>query len=133
MVDMAREEQLLDDTRTDIIVRYGFIGPIVLEIKLSSNGDLRSSKITTTKSYKNMKKYMDGYGADYGIFLIIHNTSFKKISMVKEAYAKIPNVWTTSLDCYTLAKLKEKKTTKPAKKTKAVKKNYKINPHLPTE
>ena len=73
-VDITREEQLLDGKRTDLIVRYGFVGPIILEIKLSSNGDIRSSKMETTSSYISMGRYMSGYGASHGIFLIIDNT-----------------------------------------------------------
>ena len=110
-VDIAREEQLYDGKRTDLIVRYGFVGPIVLEIKLSSNGDMKSSKMETTKSYASMERYMNGYGASHGIFLIIDNTGVAiHITRAKVAFAKIKNVWPVSLDCYTLAKKKVSKT-----------------------
>jgi hypothetical protein len=121
-VDITREEQLLDGKRTDLIVRYGFVGPIILEIKLSSSGDIRSSKIETTSSYISMGRYMSGYGASHGIFLIIDNTGkIKHINRAKQTFVKIPNVFVTSLDCYSLAVSK----TKTAKKVSGIKKNKK--------
>ena len=122
-VDITREEQLLDGKRTDLIVRYGFVGPIILEIKLSSNGDIRSSKMETTSSYISMGRYMSGYGASHGIFLIIDNTGkIEHINRAKQTFVKIPNVFVTSLDCYSLAVTKKKGVAKKksAKKPKRV-------------
>jgi len=114
-VDITREEQLLDDKRTDLIVRYGFVGPIVLEIKLASNSDIKSTKVEKTDSYITMGRYMSGYGASHGIFLIIDNTGKKNhVKRAKDTFAKISNVWPVSLDCHTVAllALSKKKTKK---------------------
>lgn len=116
-VDFTREEQLLNDKRTDFIVRYGFVGPIVLEIKLSSHSDIKSKEVEKTESYMSMGNYMNGYGASHGIFLIIDNTGTKHLARAKEAFGKIKNVWATSIDCYSLA-VKNKKITKKTKKVK---------------
>ena len=40
-IDLAREQQKLDGKKTDFIVRYGFVGPIVLEVKLGSSSDVK--------------------------------------------------------------------------------------------
>ena len=122
VADITREEQLLDEKRTDLLVRYGFIGPVVLEIKLSSHADVRSSKIETTESYESMGRYMEGYNAAHGIFLIMDNTGTPHLTRAVTTYGKIPNVWATSLDCYSTAlkkaKAAKKKTVKPAAKKK---------------
>jgi len=33
-VDVLREPQLLDEKRTDLLIRYGFAGPVIVEVKL---------------------------------------------------------------------------------------------------
>ncbi len=98
-VTVDREAQLLDEKRTDLLVRYGFAGPVVLEVKLTSNKDLRTPNPEHSDSFKNMKKYMEGYGASQGIFLIIDNQKTKHLECVKEAFAKIPNVWVKVFKC----------------------------------
>jgi len=52
-VNITREPQLLDDKRTDFLVSYGFIGPILLEVKLSTSTDLVGSqkKLESKPSY----------------------------------------------------------------------------------
>jgi len=42
-VNIIREPQLLDDKRVDFLIFYGFTGPILVEIKLSTNKDLVGS------------------------------------------------------------------------------------------
>jgi hypothetical protein len=107
-VDFTREPQLLNDKRVDFLIRYGFIGPIALEVKLSSNSDLQTRRINETKSYTNMEGYMQGYGAPYGIFLIINNTGAKTLSNIITIFEKIPNVWATALNCQDFALTKKK-------------------------
>ncbi|MBA3284735.1 MAG: hypothetical protein H0U27_06705 [Nitrosopumilus sp.] len=111
-VEITREEQLLNEKRTDFIVRYGFVGPVIIEIKLSSNGDLKSKNIEGTDTYKSMCKYMVGYGATQGIFLIIDNNGSKNINKAISVFGKIPNVWATSLDSYSFSINKIKKAKK---------------------
>jgi len=120
-IDLAREEQLIDGKRTDFIVRYGFVGPIILEVKLSSNSDLKKRKIEDSKSYASMTSYMKGYGASHGIFLIMDDTGKSHVQRAKETFGKIPNVIPLILDCYTPAmkKIVKRKTKRnPAKKSK---------------
>jgi hypothetical protein len=62
---IRREEQLLNNNRTDFVISYGFVGQILIELKLTSNKDIKN------KNYSNkMIGYIDGTKSDYGIYLI---------------------------------------------------------------
>lgn len=98
-VEVIREPQLLDEKRTDFLVRYGFAGPIVVEVKLTSNSDIKGSKIVKSASFFSMKRYMDGYGASHGIFLLIDNCGARNLAEVKKTFETIPNVLVQSFDC----------------------------------
>jgi len=62
-VEFLRESQLLDDKRADFLIRYGFAGPIVVEIKLTSNSDIKGKHLEESPSYESMCRYMRGFGA----------------------------------------------------------------------
>lgn len=98
-VDVVREPQLLDHKRVDFLVRYGFAGPVVVEIKLTSNTDLRVRNLTGTRSYHSMRRYIEGYGAPHGIFLVVNNTKARNLEAISHAYEKIENVHVQTLDC----------------------------------
>lgn len=85
--------------RVDILLKYGFAGPIVVEVKLTSNSDLKTTKLNQSKSYDSMKRYMDGYGAPYGIFLVIDNDDAKNLIEIKKVFQQIPNVSVQSFNC----------------------------------
>jgi hypothetical protein len=120
-VEILREPDLLDDKRVDLLIRYGFVGPIVLEVKLTSNSDIRVANVTASKSYKSMDQYMRGYGCSHGIFLIIVNSKTKTLAVVKDAFGNIKGVSAISLDCYkftpTKAPTRKRVAKKAAKKT----------------
>lgn len=99
-VEILREPDLLDDKRVDLLIRYGFVGPIVLEVKLTSNSDIRATDVTASRSYKSMDQYMRGYGCAHGIFLIIVNSETKTLAVTKDAFGNINGVSAISLDCY---------------------------------
>lgn len=68
-IHILREAQLLDNKRTDFIISYGFVGQILIEIKLTSNSELKTQK--NRKEYKDkLLQYINGTKSDYGIFLI---------------------------------------------------------------
>ena len=98
-VDVYREPQLLDEKRPDLLVRYGFAGPVILEVKLTSNKDMHTMKPEQTTSYANMRQYLQGYGASHGIFLVIDIEPTKSLHKVTEAFSKIPNVWVKVFNC----------------------------------
>lgn len=98
-VDLIREPQLYDDKRVDILITYGFAGPIVVEVKLTSNSDLKAKSLNESKSFRSMRHYMDGYGAPYGIFLVIDNDDARNLSEIKKIFQQIPNVSVHSFSC----------------------------------
>jgi hypothetical protein len=68
--EILRETQLLDDKRTDFIVAYGFIGQIIIEIKLTKNSDIKSP--TKSKQYpKKLIQYIDGTKSNFAIMLVL--------------------------------------------------------------
>jgi len=110
-INLVREEELLSGKKTDFIVRYGFVGPIVLEIKLGSHCDVNRRKgHKETESYKSMETYMKGYGAPYGIFLIMDDIGEEKTKTAKKEFGSIENVEVMELDCHTPANKSRKKT-----------------------
>ncbi len=115
-VDVVREPQLLDDKRTDFLIRYGFAGPVVLEIKLTSNSDMQTANTQHSPSFKSMKRYMEGYGASHGIFLVVDNKRSKYLSQIKNAFQSIRNVWVIVLDSRQEANDEKASLLKRAKK-----------------
>lgn len=96
---MTREPQPLNDKRPDFLVRYGFTGPIVVEVKLTSNSDIKGSNIKESPLYRSMNQYMEGFGASHGIFLVVDNRGVKNLAEIKLTFENIPNVWVQSFDC----------------------------------
>jgi len=115
-VEVLREVQLLDEKRTDLLVRYGFAGPIVIEVKLTSNSDIKGNRIEQSASFASMEQYMRGYGASHGIFMLIDNAGAKNLMHVTETFQKIPGVQVLSFDCN---KDSQKKIVKKVNKKKA--------------
>jgi hypothetical protein len=101
-INIRREEQLLDDKRTDFLISYGFIGPVLIEIKLSHNPEIANN--TKRRAYKKkILQYIKGTKSDIGIFLIfeINNKYSIKdyIPKVKELYKDCDNVEVIGLAC----------------------------------
>ncbi len=111
-VEVLREPQLLDEKRTDLLVRYGFAGPIVIEIKLSSNADIRGTNVEKSPSYDSMERYMRGFGASHGLFVVMDNIGAKNLTHVSETFQKISGVQVISLDCHKAPRKTPKKKAK---------------------
>ena len=76
-IQLTREEQKMDNKRTDFLVRYGLYGPVIIEVKQASdirvkiNEDGKVSK--AAKDYvKIMKNYLEGFNASSGILLVVN-------------------------------------------------------------
>ncbi len=68
---IVRETQAVDGTRTDFYAYHGFIGPVLIELKLSRHQDLNSrGDLSKKESFKSMQKYMHQFNAKKAIFLI---------------------------------------------------------------
>ena len=84
--------------RTDFLVRYGFAGPVVMEVKLTSHSDAKARDVTTTKSYRSMARYMEGYGASQGLLIAIANEEPARLERLAQAFRQIPNVGAVTFD-----------------------------------
>ena len=94
-----RETQELDGTRTDFQVYHGFLGPVIIELKLSTHSELYKQRdLKATKSFKSMKKYMLQFNAKNGILLIYKHQSTedkdfeRMLHNVRKYYEEIPGV-----------------------------------------
>lgn len=75
---IKREEQTLDDKRIDITISYGFIGSILIELKLAHNPEAKPTQAKGKEYVSKLKTYIDGTHSDYGIFLIFNIKSEQK-------------------------------------------------------
>ncbi len=66
--NIIREEQLLNDNRLDFTVRYGFVGSVMIELKLAHNNEAKATTKEGKEYIKKLKKYMVGSNSDYGLF-----------------------------------------------------------------
>lgn len=106
-VIITREAETDIGKKADYLISYGFVNPILIELKYSDHGDLKSEnsskKIEETDSYTNFLHYKNNFHCEYGIFLILDNEEHKrdtwrsKLKKVKKAYEKNSNVEVISL------------------------------------
>ncbi|MGB5018197.1 MAG: hypothetical protein WBO66_00525 [Candidatus Moraniibacteriota bacterium] len=94
-----REEEFLDGDKTDYLISYGFIGPIVIEIKRTDNGN-----VTSKKYREKLMKYMRGTNAECCIFLVFkikkEDNLNTKVVKAKEIYRKdFPYIKVIGIDC----------------------------------
>ncbi len=97
-INIYREVQALNDKRPDYILAYGFVTPIVIELKLSDHDDLNKKELSEGDSYKSLIFYLNNFNVGYAIFLVYDNQNLshdKWSSLIKKIefeYSKIPNV-----------------------------------------
>lgn len=100
---LRREEQLMDDKRIDYTISYGFIGQILLELKLDSNSEAKKGK-GAQEYVAKLQKYIQGSHSDYGIFLIFNIRSSKEdfekqLQNLHELYIDESNINVMGLNC----------------------------------
>ena len=101
-VDIRREEQLLDDKRTDFLVSYGFVGPILIELKRTDTPEVSNYK--KRQLYKaKLLQYVEGYKAHFCFFILFQ---IKKnypldnvLSDVRSVYKDCNKVEVKGLNC----------------------------------
>jgi hypothetical protein len=106
-ITILRETETDTGKKADYLISYGFVNPILIELKYSDHGDLKSEnsskKIEKTDSYTNFLHYKNNFHCEYGIFLILDNEEHKldtwisKEKKVRKAYEKNSNVEVISL------------------------------------
>ena len=103
-IKIKREEQTLDDKRADFTINYGFIGQVLLELKLSHNSESKPTR-KDGKDYKEkLIKYIGATNSDYGLF-IIFNTKENKIVFERQIKALVKfyednkNIFVLGINC----------------------------------
>jgi hypothetical protein len=93
-VIIIREAQAKDNTRCDFLLYYGWLGPILIELKLSDHGDIKGPQIRSKKSHIRFKQYITNNRAYKGILLVIDNISeSKRTETVEEQFKKIQEAY----------------------------------------
>ena len=100
--DIIREPQLHDDKRVDFNISYGFLGPVLIEIKTTSNKEIRQRK--ERDAYKpKLIQYVGGFNAVFCYFLIFQVSNRYPISRYKpkllELYEDCAKVGILDLNC----------------------------------
>lgn len=102
-IDIIREPQLLNDKRPDLLVQYGFLRPISIELKLLKNPEIRNSKQRKLYKAKIQNNYIHGVNASHCIYLIFkvkQESNLLNFKKVRSEYADIPNLIIPNLiDC----------------------------------
>jgi hypothetical protein len=97
-VRIRREEQLLDNKRTDFVISFGFIGQVLIEIKLTKNKDVKD-----TTYHKKLLQYIDGTKSDFGIYLIFQTDDKEPWALieaeVKKQYDALEKIKVIGFDC----------------------------------
>ena len=84
-INILREVQLLNDKRTDFLVYHGFIGPVLIEVKLFKNPEARPSTALGNGYKAKLLDYMRGTGSNFGIFLVFEvDNNFTKKDYIKD-------------------------------------------------
>lgn len=103
-MDILREINLYDDKRTDILVKYGFIGPIMIELKLLDNNEIQND--AKRSEYKGkLKQYIRANYSDYSFYLVFQRkeatvSAKAKYENLKTEYNDIPNLNIDFINCY---------------------------------
>lgn len=97
-----REAQDSSDKRCDFVISYGFLGPILIELKLTTHGDMAKRVVTlkNRKSFKTLQQYISSFRPKYSIFLVLENKTRTANEMkwaehfanIREAYESIDSV-----------------------------------------
>ena len=99
---IQRESRLLDDKRTDFLISYGFIGPILIEIKLTKNNEI-TDKVKREKYKSKLIQYIKGTNSHYGIFIIFqtesNNSLEKYLPILQQLYKTEKYIEVVGLNC----------------------------------
>ena len=101
-VQVDREVALQDNKRTDLLIRYGFCNPIMVELKLLHNIEIQNEK--KRREYKKkFIKYTNATNACLSVFWVfnVHNdgSDTTKFKNLEEEYKDLDNTIVILTDC----------------------------------
>ena len=99
-VKLDREVALQDNKRTDLLIRYGFCRPIMVELKLLHNPEIQNEE----KRHDYKKKfiqYTEATNACLSVFWVFNNdgSDDKKFKYLAEEYKDLDNTLVVLTDC----------------------------------
>lgn len=83
------------------MITYGFLGPILIELKLTSHSEMavRVSTLRSQESYKSLQQYISSFRPTHSVFLVLDNKTrtartpwSKHLKNIREAYENIESV-----------------------------------------
>lgn len=99
-IEVDREVALQDNKRTDILIRYGFCKPIMIELKLLRNQEIQNDE--KRREYKHkFTQYSKATNASLSVFWVFNNdnSNNKKFNCLKEEYKDLDNTLVLLTDC----------------------------------
>jgi len=100
--DINREVEMLDGVRPDFLIKYGFIGPVMIEIKRSGNSDFADKDEKIIEYRDKLIGYLNKSKSKKGIYLIFNDKKkmkFKeKIYKHEVLYKNVP-IKVIGIDC----------------------------------
>lgn len=92
ILSLHREVQMLNNRRPDLILTYGSIGSVMVEVKRADNDDLSNKNLIEYRD-DHFFPYMRQNNCDFGIFLIYQDTPGKEnfaeqIAAVRQVYER---------------------------------------------
>ena len=98
--DIHREVELYDGKRYDFLIKYGFVGPIVVEIKLEDNSEITSEN--ERKKYKQkMQQYLQANSTKLGLYIVFkvkpnRNNPYENL---RQEYSDVKGLYIEQIDC----------------------------------
>ena len=100
-IQVDREVALQDNKRTDFLIRYGLCDPIMIELKLLNNTEIKNKK--KRQEYKNkFVQYTNATNACLSVFWVfdVHKDGkIKDFKDLKEEYKNLDNTLVLLTDC----------------------------------
>ncbi|KOY87930.1 hypothetical protein AD998_18900 [bacterium 336/3] len=106
-IDIYREVEIYSGEEIDFVIKYGFISPVFIEIKLLHNTEI--SRPSKRSQYKEkLKSYLAGIKAEYGFYVIFRvkeesmESKKKWFTDTQSLYSDMENIEVILIDCIDL-------------------------------
>ena len=101
-VRIDREVTLQDNKRTDLLIRYGFCNPIMIELKLLHNSEIQNKR-TRQEYKKKFVQYSKATNASLSVFWVfnVHKkcSDISKFKALETEYKDLGNTKVLLTDC----------------------------------
>ena len=129
-IQVDREVALQDNKRTDILIRYGFCNPIMVELKLLHNDEIQNER-KRHEYKKKFIKYKKATNACLSVFWVFNvhkdRSDTTRFKYLEEEYKDIDNTRVLLTDCKCSSGIDtgliQNKQVSKSKKTKDNRKN----------